>query len=263
MSLAAALQRLVSAPRLLVALDFDGVLAPIVDDPATSAPLPGMTDSLHALSALPRTAVALLSGRALADLAALSGVGPQIRLVGSHGAQWSGGPVAGFDDERAARLGWLSAGFERIAQRYDGVRVERKPVSAVLHTRRAERVDAAAATQRAREFLAGASDLHVTIGKEVVDVAVVPADKGQALVALRAEAGADAVLFAGDDVTDERAFQRLGPDDVGVKVGPGDTAAAYRVGSPAEFADVLAELTRLRTLDDRFSGTGRPPRRRG
>jgi trehalose 6-phosphate phosphatase len=52
----------------------------------------------------------------------------------------------------------------------------------------------------------------------------------------------DCVVFFGDDVTDEDVFSSLGNDDVGVKVGPGDTSAGYRVDSPAQVAEALALL---------------------
>jgi trehalose 6-phosphate phosphatase len=54
------------------------------------------------------------------------------------------------------------------------------------------------------------------------------------------------VLFAGDDVTDETAFARLRPGDVGVKVGPGDTAAQHRVDEPSDITTLLQQLVAAR-----------------
>jgi trehalose 6-phosphate phosphatase len=89
------------------------------------------------------------------------------------------------------------------------------------------------------------SSLTLKPGKEVLEVAVTDADKGAALLRLRDELGADAALYLGDDVTDEDGFRALGPDDVTVKIGNGDTAARFRVGHPA---DALAVLDRLADL---------------
>jgi trehalose 6-phosphate phosphatase len=79
----------------------------------------------------------------------------------------------------------------------------------------------------------------------VLDLAVTDMDKGTALDRMR---GAAAVFFAGDDVTDETAFDRLRPGDVGVKVGDGDTAAGDRVADPAALADLLGELLTARRI---------------
>ena len=101
--LSAALAELARVPTLLVALDFDGVLAPIVQDPATSRPLPGSAAAVRALAELPDTTVAMLSGRALADLREVSGFAAPVRLVGSHGGEFDDGPLVLTDEQRAAK----------------------------------------------------------------------------------------------------------------------------------------------------------------
>ena len=85
-----------------------------------------------------------------------------------------------------------------------------------------------------------------TPGKDVLDLAVLHVTKGSALDVLRERVGADAVLFAGDDVTDETAFAVLRDGDVGVKVGEGDTAAMHRVAGPPEVSALLERLLALR-----------------
>ena len=89
-----------------------------------------------------------------------------------------------------------------------------------------------------------APDLTAKPGKDVLELAVTDADKGAALVRLRGELGADAVLYLGDDVTDEDAFRALGDDGVTIKVGDGDTVAAHRV---PDLDGVRAVLERLVT----------------
>jgi trehalose 6-phosphate phosphatase len=59
---------------------------------------------------------------------------------------------------------------------------------------------------------------------------------------LREQIGPTGVLFVGDDVTDETAFVRLRDSDVGVKVGPGETAARYRVEDPEAVTELLEFL---------------------
>ena len=66
------------------------------------------------------------------------------------------------------------------------------------------------------------------------------------LARLREAVGATAVLFAGDDVTDEDALRSLGEGDLGIRVGPGETAASHRVADPAAIGRLLGELADLR-----------------
>jgi trehalose 6-phosphate phosphatase len=91
----------------------------------------------------------------------------------------------------------------------------------------------------------------------VCELLLVPTDKGRALTTVRANVGATAVMFLGDDVTDEDAFATLAGPDVGVKVGDGDTIAPFRVGSPDEVAILLTALRTRRA--DWLAGAGVTP----
>jgi trehalose 6-phosphate phosphatase len=224
--------------RLLVASDFDGTLAPIVNNPADARPLPGAADALVALAGLPSTTVALVSGRALSVLRELSSMPPTVHLVGSHGAEFDSGFAHDIDQDLLARI---NEELTTIAATRPGVTVELKLASVALHVRNASPADGRDALAAAR-VAAKSWDAELTEGKAVLEFAVISTDKGEAIDIIRQRDDATAVVFFGDDVTDEKAFARIRDGDVGVKVGPGDTFAAYRVGSPE---DVEAALTHL------------------
>ena len=75
---------------------------------------------------------------------------------------------------------------------------------------------------------------------------MVHASKGEGVDFLRQATGASAVVFAGDDVTDEDALGRLLPGDVGVKVGLDFTQAEFRVEAPVHVAELMEALLRER-----------------
>ncbi|GAA5122236.1 trehalose-phosphatase [Pseudonocardia adelaidensis] len=241
----AAVRALARAPRLLVALDFDGVLAPIVSVPSDARPLPDSAAALEELATLPDTTVALLSGRGRADLAAVSGFGDPIRLIGSHGSEFDDGASL-LDDEQRARLEQLTAELRGLVDGEPGVTLERKPAGVAVHVRNAPPDVGTRVLDAVRAGPATWDGVEATPGKAVLDLSVAKMDKGAALDLLRERVAADAVLFAGDDVTDETAFSRLRPDDVGVKVGPGDTAARHRVDAPPDVTTLLRQLVETR-----------------
>ena len=245
-----AVRELAGVPRLLVALDFDGVLAPIVDVPSEARPLPATVAAIEALAALPATTVALLSGRGRADLAAVSGFGSPIRLIGSHGGEFDDGAGSGgtslLDDEQRARLDRLTAELRELVDGEPVVTLEPKPAGMAVHVRNAPPEVGTRVLDAVRAGPASREGVEATPGKAVLDLSVVRMDKGAALELLREGVAADAVLFAGDDVTDETAFARLRPGDVGVKVGPGDTAAGHRVDEPSDVTALLELLVAAR-----------------
>ncbi|WP_340291031.1 trehalose-phosphatase, partial [Aquipuribacter hungaricus] len=299
--LAAALQALAGRAPVLLALDFDGVCAPLVDDPAASRMLPGTREALLALAGR-GLRVALVSGRALASLVEAASPEPGWLVVGGHGAEVGAevgavvaddevaaveqvgtpadepagpsgpsGPLdpadpvdaaadpgaaslALLDERQAAVLVEITAELEALVASVladapgrtgaTGATVEHKPTGVVLHTRRADPETALHLTERVVEDLGTREGVHLRRGHDVVELSVVTADKGSALQGLRARTGAAAVLYAGDDVTDEDAFAVLDPaaGDVGVKVGTGPTAAGYRVAAPEDVTVLLRRL---------------------
>jgi trehalose-phosphatase len=243
-----ALSALASVPCLLVASDYDGTLSPIVEDPAAAVPLPEAIDALRALAALPGTDVVVVSGRGLRELSSLSGLDDDggVRLVGSHGSEFEPGVLRSSDDGADARRAVVADAVADAVSGVAGVLVEPKPTGVAVHVRRASREDAARVLARLRSGPASLAGVTATEGKEVLELSVVESDKGEALDVVRQETGADAVLFVGDDVTDENAFRRLRNGDAGVKVGPGETLAAYRVEDPPAVALLLAALAEAR-----------------
>jgi trehalose 6-phosphate phosphatase len=236
--LAGALDTAASAARLLVTSDFDGTLAPIVDDPAAARPLPTAADALIALAGLPSVSVALISGRALATLRELSAMPSSVALVGSHGAEFDTGFAHDIDRGLLQRI---VDDLIAIAEGRPGVTVEPKPASVALHVRNASAADGEAALAAARAA-APSWDAEMTTGKMVLEFAVISTNKGEAVDILRDQADATAVVFFGDDVTDEKAFARMRDGDVGVKVGSGDTQASHRVDAPEDVAAALEYL---------------------
>ena len=133
--LRAALERLAALPRLLVASDFDGVLSPLVLDPSKAFPLPGAMAVLDGLAAFPNTTVALVSGRARRDLAAVAGAPDRVLLVGSHGSEFADGvELAPAQAELHARV---EAELRELLRDYPDVWLEIKPTTVVVHTRTA------------------------------------------------------------------------------------------------------------------------------
>ncbi|NKY50267.1 trehalose-phosphatase [Nocardia vermiculata] len=237
-----ALSAVARVPRLLVASDYDGTIAPIVSDPAKAYPHRESVSALRALAGLSTTTAAVISGRALRDLAALSRLPVEVQLIGSHGSEFDVGFVHAIDNDAKQLLTEVRHALAAIAADHPGVTVEAKPASIALHVRNAVPEVGRRALQLARQGPASWVGIQVTEGKAVIELAVIRTDKGAALDIIRHQEGASAAVFFGDDVTDEKAFARLSGPDIGIKVGEGESSAEYRVDSTEEVAKALAYL---------------------
>lgn len=242
-----ALDLLVSAPTLLIALDFDGTLAPEVDDPLEARALPEAQEQLLRMLDLKDTRLALISGRALDSLEQVAHLGDRVLFGGSHGLEYrldEGDSTLPMSAEDTAALERLDALIHELADSAEGAWVELKPAGRALHVRMTTFEDAERLTAESVERVeAELPGLTTRFGKNIIEFAIRDATKGDAIRRLRDYVGADAVFFAGDDTTDEDAIMVLGPNDLGVRVGPAPSAARLRVQGTAEIARVLAILT--------------------
>ena len=241
-SLTDIISHVASTPVLLVGSDFDGTLSELVERADCASANPASLAALSRLARTPHTHVAVISGRGLVDLRSRLGSDERWELSGSHGAEIAGlyGPpmvpvTLGQLDEVAAKL-------KAISSNYAGCSVEIKPRGVAFHYRGIHDAGAGevmgAVTALATHFPA----LVMRLGSMVVEFVADRVTKGDGLRLLRRRVGASAVIFIGDDLTDEHAFMTLASGDAGVKVGPGDTRAQFRVGGTDDVARLLSLL---------------------
>lgn len=245
-ALDADIDRAAQAVTLLVAMDFDGTLSELVDVASDARPVDGAIDALTRLAGLARTAVVLVSGRAVADLGRISQAPDVIELVGSHGAEHGRHASSTPTGALLESLNSATAALNARCALTDGAWLERKPAAVVMHYRQVDDADRAALLADTAHIAAEHPDLVVADGKCVVELSAHAANKGQAVRLLRNDLSADVVVFAGDDATDEYVFAELGPTDVGIKVGRGPTRASRRVDHPTDVVDVLGRLAQRR-----------------
>ena len=225
--------------RPLFFLDYDGTLAPIVDEPSEAYPHPDVPALLKRLGA--RYPVWIVTGRHLRDLDPFL---PDLDLqaIGLHGAQT--GTVNGTTESRLSDQ--MVAALRRMreaAPEIDDVTVEDKEHTFAVHYRQAS--DKEAVRERLRRWVAAAPEVLDAIwGKDVLELRPEGVDKGTAVLDVARDHPRRTPVYLGDDVTDEDAFVALEHREreaVTVKVGPGDTYARYRLSGPEA---VVAYLSR-------------------
>ena len=249
----AALSVFAAHQKILVALDFDGTMSPIVDRPEDARPLPESAELFEQLRQLPGVFAALVSGRNLASLAQVYPEPMPEFCIGSHGAErqvpetfkasWVEKPLSA---EQKNLLAQVTAELAVVADRHAEVSLEYKPSATVLHVRRAAPQAAAAALREAKTALQPLAGVKLLEGKAVLEASVHQGDKGESLSWLKHLLQVDAVLFIGDDVTDENGFKVLDSTDLGVKVGSGPTAATHHIASPQDLPVLLQNLISMR-----------------
>lgn len=223
-------------------LDFDGTLVDIAPTPDAIVIPPELGVLLQTLVRRFRHALAIVTGRALADLDRHLG-GLRLPAVGQHGAELRIDPAR---DAPAPDTPALAAARQRVrefARRHPAVLVEDKGAALAVHFRADP--DAGPGVHELAEAIAADSGgaLALTPGKAVCEIRPAGADKGAAVrrfleaVPFRGRRP----LVLGDDVTDESAFATaMAAHGTAVKVGAGNTCARWRLAAPAAVRRWLA-----------------------
>lgn len=241
----AAMRRLFAGPAL-IAFDFDGTLAPIVEHPPRARLLPGVEDSLRRLTPLAR--VVVISGRALDDLRERAPQGTY-RLIGNHGNEGVlADPVAAARAHAVCRQ-WRSE-LERLFREHpgdaQGLEIEDKGATLSVHYRRAP--DPGRALQVLDGFVGQLEPAPRRIGGKLLVNLLPPGTqtKFEALRQLADELGTQRVLFVGDDDTDEIVFERAPDDWLTVRVEPGgNSSARYSLATQDDVEHLIERLVAL------------------
>ncbi|MGI9331925.1 MAG: trehalose-phosphatase [Gammaproteobacteria bacterium] len=252
------------ASRLVVLLDYDGTLTPIVNRPQDACLGEAMRATVQGLAE--RCPVVLVSGR---DLPALRELAPlqDVIYVADHGLVIAGRGLdgVGVDDQDKTRQGVaeLAAQLEAEFSGVDGVLIERKVFSVAVHYRLVAPSEAASVRRRVRDIAAKRADMKLLDGKKVKEfVPRLGGDKGSAVQRVLGGLGraVQEAIYIGDDVTDEAAFRALGANARTIVVGELDRPSAARwqlrdVGEVQDFLTALGQWIRTRAKAER---TGEP-----
>jgi trehalose 6-phosphate phosphatase len=239
----------------LVALDYDGTLAPIVATPDEARMRDTTRGFFRRLS--DRFPTVVISGREQADVEArLEGLG-LFAVIGNHGIE----PWEAREAYRGQSARWTVA-LRPLLERCQGAWIEDKQYSVAVHYRQSR--DPLAARRAILSAASSLRDARVVTGKRVCNIVPATApDKGTALAMARESLGCDTAIYVGDDDTDEDVF-RLRPEWplLTVRVGRRrDTRARFHLRDQREIDQLLALLVQLRlphpTPGDLAAGPGR------
>lgn len=243
---------------LLLLTDYDGSLTPIVDDPAEARLSREARSDLRALARSPRVRVAVISGRALADLRGRVNVRGVI-YAGCHGLEVAGRGLSFRHPDAETRRAALAGVARSLGERTAAIRgmvVEAKGLAVAVHYRRVAREDLPLVTFEVEQAVARAAAvapaaaLRIFRGDHVLEVLPeVDWNKGRCALWIWSRIGPTLprpamMLYMGDDWTDELAFRALAGKAVTVRVGrPGQpTSAGYRLAQVPQVLRLLSAL---------------------
>jgi trehalose 6-phosphate phosphatase len=225
----------------LMAFDYDGTLAPIVDNPEQAQMRRGTRELLRQVARHYPTVI--ITGRARAQIRKFLHDVELLDIIGNHGAESS----ETVPDHIVGRVADWRRKLENNLRSIEGVVIEDKQYSLSVHYRHARDPNAAFSVLTAAENLPGARRIG---GKLVLNIVPIEAaDKGTVLLRLCQRFHTSHSVFVGDDDTDEDVFALDGFNSstiLGIRVGSSErTAARFYIPSQADIDQFLETVITL------------------
>ena len=232
-------------------LDFDGTISHIVPRPGDAVLDTGIRKTLSSLAARPDFCIAVVSGRALADVRERANI-PNIAYVGNHGFEIESGSTS-FREPRAqtlkCELRALALQLKLALGDIEGVELKDKALTLSVHLRRVAEHFHDWVRQTVTDSVSRSRSFTTRQGKLVLEVRPqVPWNKGCAVRwLLRESLPAQCLpIYIGDDITDEDAFCQI-PEGITIKVGePDATEAQYFLPDVASVGEFLTWLNQTK-----------------
>lgn len=244
-------RQLRKAPHWLLGLDFDGTLAPLVDHPNGVHFAPRMQRLIQTLAARPSMSIAIVSGRERTDVSSRVRI-PGLIYAGNHGLDIDGPGMSFIEPTAFQSIPAMQSLASALAERLQGIAgaiVENKGLTLSIHYRQVAPAEHEEVRRRVEGMLADVDQpLVLTTGARVYEIRPrTNWNKGAALGWIRDQIGKPdiALIYIGDDTTDEDAFRVL-TDGVTIRVGNSErTAARYYAESQSEVGAFLEWLASI------------------
>ncbi len=225
-------QKLKSANGVLIFLDFDGTLSPIVTNfKDASIAFPKAMDTLKKISSLNGVFVMIVSGRKLKSLKEKIDL-PSLNYAGNHGLEWIINGVYDrypFNERIVDSLNEVKKIYNRLSKEYEGIFIEDKSMSLSLHYRNLKNISEENFIEvfyKSVKKIKNENIIEFIEGKKVIDARPkIEWNKGQIVNMVSQQIPGRLTIAIGDDTTDEDMFKKI-TNGLAIRVGEGDASRA-------------------------------------
>lgn len=237
---------------VLLFLDYDGTLTPIVEKPQDALLSQQMRQLI--LELMKNSSVAVISGRERTDVENLVNI-DSIFYAGSHGMDIRGPGISMSPDTAINSIPLLNKAEKEVRSRLEnasGLIVERKKFSVAIHYRLADQDTIDQTDKILDEIVTSLKGLKKTSGKKVFEIRPdIDWDKGKAVKWISKQISKDypnsIAVYIGDDITDEDAFNELKESGIGILAGSHKhgSSAKYHLADVGQVYVFLSDLNKI------------------